>query len=83
MEAAQFVATLEHRQGFKIACPEEVAYRLGFTDAQDLQASALRYGKSTYGQYLQKLLLSVLEDPDAIAVYRPRMAAATPAAWML
>lgn len=83
MEAAQFVATLEHRQGFKIACPEEVAYRLGFTDARDLQASALRYGKSAYGLYLQKLLLSMLEDPDGIASYRPRLEAATPTAWML
>lgn len=52
LDASEFVATLERRQGFKISCPEEIAYRLGFIDAQQLQRLALKYGKSPYGQYL-------------------------------
>jgi len=55
LEAADFVATLEKRQGFKIACPEEVAYRLGHIDEDQLQKLATELGKSAYGQYLSKL----------------------------
>jgi len=57
LEASEFVATLERRQGFKISCPEEVAYRLGFIDANELEALGKQYGKSTYGQYLLRLLM--------------------------
>ncbi|MVA21442.1 glucose-1-phosphate thymidylyltransferase, partial [Agrobacterium vitis] len=57
LDASEFVATLERRQGFKISCPEEIAYRLGFIDAQQLEALGLQYGKSAYGQYLLKKVL--------------------------
>ncbi|MGE8942921.1 glucose-1-phosphate thymidylyltransferase RfbA [Leptospira interrogans] len=56
IEAAEFVRTLEKRQGFKIACPEEVAWRVGFIDNSQLQAAATKHGKSAYGAYLARLL---------------------------
>ena len=56
IEAAEFVRTLEKRQGFKIACPEEVAWRLRFIDDARLEAAAAKHGKSTYGRYLATLL---------------------------
>ncbi|MET3614398.1 glucose-1-phosphate thymidylyltransferase [Rhizobium aquaticum] len=52
LEAAEFVATLERRQGFKVSCPEEIAFRLGFIDAPQLERLAKAYGKSAYGRYL-------------------------------
>jgi glucose-1-phosphate thymidylyltransferase len=52
LEAGEFVRTLEKRQGFKIACPEEVAYELGFIDDAQLQQLASKLGKSGYGKYL-------------------------------
>jgi len=57
IEAAQFVSVLEKRQGFKIACPEEVAYQKGFIDAAKLEDLAAKLGKSTYGQYLRDNVL--------------------------
>ena len=56
LEASQFVATLEKRQGLKIACPEEVAFRTGWIDAEQLSRLAAPMGKSGYGQYLLGLL---------------------------
>jgi glucose-1-phosphate thymidylyltransferase len=56
LDAAQFVATLEKRQGFKIACPEEVAYRMGYIGDRQLEQLAEALKKSTYGQYLSNLL---------------------------
>ena len=56
LEAGQFIATLEHRQGLKIACPEEIAFRGGFIDASQLEKLALPMLKNGYGQYLQRLL---------------------------
>ncbi|MFP5075848.1 glucose-1-phosphate thymidylyltransferase RfbA [Rhizobium sp. YIM 134829] len=56
LDATNFVATLERRQGFKIACLEEIAYRLGYIDAEALLVQARSYGKSSYGQYLHRLL---------------------------
>ncbi|MCW3796682.1 glucose-1-phosphate thymidylyltransferase RfbA [Sphingomonas sp. BN140010] len=55
MEASEFVSTLERRQGMKIACPEEIAWRQGFIDDAGLQRAAERLGKSDYGTYLRRL----------------------------
>ncbi|MBV8033909.1 MAG: glucose-1-phosphate thymidylyltransferase RfbA [Pelomonas sp.] len=56
MEAGQFIATLEKRQGLKVACPEEIAFRSGWIDAGQLEALAKPLAKNGYGQYLLKLL---------------------------
>lgn len=56
LEAGQFIATIEKRQGLKVACPEEIAYRMGWIDAQALQALAEPLRKTAYGLYLQGLL---------------------------
>lgn len=56
LDASQFVGTLERRQGFKIAAPEEIAYNQGYIDAEQLKNLAVTLSKSTYGQYLLNLL---------------------------
>ncbi len=56
LEAAQFIETIEKRQGLKINCPEEVAYRMGFIDAHQLQELAQPLVKSGYGEYLLGLI---------------------------
>ncbi len=56
LEAGQFIATLEHRQGLKIACPEEIAWRNGFIDNAQLERLAAPLEKSGYGKYLKRLL---------------------------
>lgn len=56
LDAGQFIATLEHRQGLKIACPEEIAWRHGFIDDAQLEALAQPLAKNGYGQYLMRLL---------------------------
>ncbi len=58
LEASHFIETIERRQGLKIACPEEIAYRMGYIDAQRLERLAEPMRKSSYGQYL----LAVLRD---------------------
>jgi len=58
-EAAMFIQTIERRQGVKIACPEEIAYRLGYISAADLEALAHPVHKSGYGQYLLSLISEV------------------------
>jgi glucose-1-phosphate thymidylyltransferase len=58
LDAAEFVRVLEKRQGFKIACPEEVAWRKGFISDNQLEALATSLGKSDYGTYLRKCLKS-------------------------
>ncbi len=56
IEAAQFIQTIEHRQGFKVACPEEIAYRNGWVNTEQLEKLAQPYLKTGYGQYLIDLL---------------------------
>jgi glucose-1-phosphate thymidylyltransferase len=56
IEAASFIQTIEKRQGLKVACPEEIAFRLGFISAAELETLAGSLGKSGYGQYLVSLL---------------------------
>lgn len=56
LDAGQFIATLERRQGLKIACPEEIAWRKGFIGDAQLEALAAPLAKTGYGQYLQALL---------------------------
>ena len=56
LEAGQFIATIENRQGLKIACPEEIAYRKGYIDAGQLEVLAQPLKKNGYGQYLLRLL---------------------------
>ena len=54
--AAEYVRTIEMRQGLKIACVEEVAYNMGYIDRDQLLAEARRFGKNDYGRYLANLL---------------------------
>ena len=56
LEASSFIQTIEKRQGLKIACPEEIAYRMNFIDAEALDKLADKYIKNNYGQYLKQLL---------------------------
>ena len=60
LEAAHFIETIERRQGLKIACPEEVAWRTGFIDAAQLEALARQHEKSSYGDYLRRVLTEQL-----------------------
>jgi glucose-1-phosphate thymidylyltransferase len=58
LEAAHFIETIERRQGLKIACPEEIAFRMGYIDAAQLERLAEPMKKNSYGQYL----IGVLKD---------------------
>ena len=62
LEASLFVQTIEHRQGLKIACPEEVAWRMGWISDEDLARLAAAFADRPYGEYLQGLLT----EPDRI-----------------
>lgn len=57
LEASQFIHTLEERQGLKVACPEEIAWRAGWIDTEELLALAEPLGKSGYGTYLKRLIV--------------------------
>ena len=59
LEASHYIETIERRQGLKIACPEEIAYRLGYIDAAELERQGRALAKNGYGQYL----LGLLRDP--------------------
>jgi glucose-1-phosphate thymidylyltransferase len=56
LEASQYIETIERRQGLKIACPEEIAYRLRYIDAAQLEALGAAMAKNGYGRYLLRLL---------------------------
>lgn len=56
IEAGSFIQTIEKRQGLKIACPEEIAYRMSFINAAQLEALANKYAKNGYGKYLKQVL---------------------------
>lgn len=56
LDASQFIATIEHRQGLKVACPEEIAYRKGWIGAEQLERLAQPLSKNGYGQYLLRIL---------------------------
>jgi glucose-1-phosphate thymidylyltransferase len=61
LEASQYIETIERRQGLKIACPEEIAYRMGYIDAAQLERLGRALAKNGYGRYLLRLL----EEPPA------------------
>jgi len=65
-EAGMFIQTIERRQGLKIACPEEIAYRFGYISAEQVEALAQPIRKSGYGQYLISLLSEAQFGHDGI-----------------
>ena len=71
MQASNFIEIVEQRQGLKVACPEEIAYRMGYIDAEQLRRLAEPMRKNEYGQYL----LDLLENRGAIDEGRPDRAA--------
>ena len=62
IEAAEFVRVLEHRQGFKVGCPEEIAFNMGFIDAAQLSDLGRTLGKSAYGRYLTRIAEGALAE---------------------
>ena len=56
IEASNLIETIEHRQGLKVACPEEIAYRKGFINAEQVAKLAQPLAKNGYGQYLLRML---------------------------
>jgi len=60
LEAAFFIQTIEKRQGLKVCCPEEIAYRKGYINAQQLEALAVPLSKNDYGRYL----LEIAREPQ-------------------
>ncbi len=56
LEASQFIATIENRQGLKVSCPEEISYRQGWINASQLEKLAAPLSKNGYGEYLQRIL---------------------------
>ncbi|WP_414462573.1 glucose-1-phosphate thymidylyltransferase RfbA [Hyphomicrobium sp. DY-1] len=56
MDAGEYIATIERRQGLKISCPEEIAFRMGYLSADEVTASLGRLGKSAYAEYVRRIL---------------------------
>ena len=56
MEAAYFIKTIENRQGIKVSCPEEIAWKKGWINNQELENLAKDFSKNEYGKYLMKLI---------------------------
>ena len=75
LQAGLFIETIEQRQGLKVACPEEIAYRMGFIDAEQLERLAEPLGKNEYGQYLLRLLAEERASVKVIATGIPGRAA--------
>ncbi|OYY70326.1 sugar nucleotidyltransferase [Sphingomonas sp. 28-63-12] len=71
LEAAEFVRILEKRQGFKMACPEEIAFRLGLIDRTALEALASAYGKNDYATYLRAIAASSMGNAPELSAVRP------------
>jgi glucose-1-phosphate thymidylyltransferase len=70
-ESSEFVRTIQHRQGLKIACPEEIAFRLGYIGLPEVTAAARRYAGSQYGRYLEALARIETEEVAALEESRP------------
>lgn len=66
LQAAAFIATIEQRQGLKIACPEEIAYRMGYVSLTEFEKHAELLRPSAYGEYLLHLIHELAADADAI-----------------
>ena len=69
LEAAEFVRTIQHRQGLLVGCPEEIAYTKGFITGDELRGLATKYGKTAYGRYL----LLVVDELDTLAKAQRRV----------
>jgi len=68
LDAAGFIATLQKRQGLMVACPEEIAYRQGWIDAEAVQKVASQLSKNSYGQYLTKILNEMKSGAQPISL---------------
>ena len=72
LDAAGFIATLQKRQGLMVACPEEIAYRLGWISAEAVQKVADLLKKNSYGQYLNKVLMELNTSAQPISISAKR-----------
>ncbi|MEO6829169.1 MAG: sugar phosphate nucleotidyltransferase, partial [Acidobacteriaceae bacterium] len=61
LEASAFIQTIEKRQGLKVACPEEIAFHLGYITAEQMKEQAAKLGKSGYGEYLLQVIREAAE----------------------
>jgi len=73
LDAAGFIATLQKRQGLMVACPEEIAYRQGWIDAEKVQKVASQLSKNSYGQYLSKILNEMKSGSQPTALSSKRL----------
>ena len=64
LQASMFIETIENRQGLKVACLEEIAYRQGFIGDEELEKAAHQYSKSGYGKYLKMILENKHQFPQ-------------------